>query len=36
MTVDKAKLETFVKRMIGDMGAATNGALVLLGDKLGL
>lgn len=36
MPVDSAKLETFLGKMIGDMGAAANAALVLLGDKLGL
>jgi SAM-dependent methyltransferase len=35
-SVDEAKLNDLVGRMLGDMGAALNGSLVLLGDKLGL
>lgn len=34
--VDPQKLEAFVGKMVGDMGAAISGALVLLGDRLGL
>jgi 2-polyprenyl-3-methyl-5-hydroxy-6-metoxy-1,4-benzoquinol methylase len=34
--VDEAKLQQFVGRMLGDMGATLNGALVLVGDRLGL
>ena len=36
MPVDSAKLEKFLGKMIGDMGAAASASLVLLGDKLGL
>jgi SAM-dependent methyltransferase len=36
MTADPAKLEEFVGRMVGDMGAAMSAALVVLGDRLGL
>lgn len=34
--LDEAKLNQFVGRMLGDMGAAMSATLVLLGDKLGL
>ena len=34
--IDEAKLNQFVGRMLGDMGASLNGALVLVGDRLGL
>jgi 2-polyprenyl-3-methyl-5-hydroxy-6-metoxy-1,4-benzoquinol methylase len=34
--VDEAKLHAFMGKMVGDMGAALSGALVLIGDKLGL
>jgi hypothetical protein len=34
--VDTAKLQDFMGKMVGDMGAALSGALVLIGDKLGL
>src|SRR3984893_5440141 len=33
---DQEKLNTFLGRMVGDLGAAATGALVLLGDHLGL
>lgn len=33
---DEAKLNQFVGRMLGDMGAAMTASLVLVGDKLGL
>ena len=36
MPIDDAELEDFLGKMIGDMGAATSAALVLLGYKLGL
>ncbi len=36
MVVDKTKLDAFMEKMIGDMGAATSAALVLLGHRLGL
>ena len=34
--VDPQKLEAFLGKMVGDMGAAVSGALVVLGDRLGL
>jgi len=34
--IDEAKLNAFVGKMLGDMGAALGGALVHIGDKLGL
>jgi SAM-dependent methyltransferase len=34
--VDPAKLDAFVGKMVGDMGAAVSAALVTLGDRLGL
>jgi SAM-dependent methyltransferase len=36
MPVDPAKLDAFMSKMLADMGAAATGALVVLGDKLGL
>ena len=36
MTVDPAKLEQFLGRMVGDLGAAMSAALVVLGDRLGI
>ena len=36
MPVDSAKLEKFLGKMIGDMGAAASASLVVLGEKLGL
>jgi 2-polyprenyl-3-methyl-5-hydroxy-6-metoxy-1,4-benzoquinol methylase len=33
---DPARLEAFVGRMVGDMGAAMSGALVITGTKMGL
>lgn len=36
MTVDAQKLDTFVGKMVGEMGAAMSAALILIGDKLGL
>jgi len=36
MKVDEAKLQQFVEKMVGDMGAAMSAALVVVGDKLGL
>jgi len=36
MAIDMAKLEAFMGRAVGDLGAALNTALVLIGDKLGL
>jgi 2-polyprenyl-3-methyl-5-hydroxy-6-metoxy-1,4-benzoquinol methylase len=34
--IDTARLQAFMDKMVGDMSAAMSGALVLLGDKLGL
>lgn len=34
--LDPQKLDAFVGKMVGDMGAAVSGALVVLGDRLGL
>src|SRR5437868_6110096 len=36
MVVDEARLNEFVGKMIGDMGGAISGALMLVGDRLGL
>jgi len=36
MTVDQTKLEQFVGKAVGDLGAALTAALVVIGDKLGL
>lgn len=36
MALDEAKLQEFMGKMVGDMGAAVGTALVLIGDKLGL
>lgn len=36
MNLDPDKLHNYVGKMLGDMGAAASGALVLLGDQLGL
>lgn len=35
-SVDQAKLHEFVMKAVGEMGAAMNAALILVGDKLGL
>ena len=35
-TVDDAKLNAFLGQMVGDLGAAANAPLMLLGDELGL
>ena len=35
-TVDPDKLQAFMGKMVGDMSAAISGALVIIGDKLGL
>ena len=34
--VDTARLQAFMGKMVGDMSTAISGALVLIGDKLGL
>jgi len=36
MQPDPARLDAFMGKMLGDMGAAASAALVLVGDKLGL
>ena len=36
MSFNQAKLEEFMGKMLNDMGAATSGAMVIIGDKLGL
>lgn len=36
MPVDEAKLQEFMGKMLGDLGGAVGGALVIVGDKLGL
>ena len=36
MAVDEGKLQKFMEKMLGDMGAAMGAALVIVGDKLGL
>ena len=36
MEVSEERLNTFMGKMIGDVGAAMNASLMLLGDKLGL
>jgi 2-polyprenyl-3-methyl-5-hydroxy-6-metoxy-1,4-benzoquinol methylase len=34
--IDEAKLDAFMARFVGDMGAAATGPMVTIGDKLGL
>jgi len=36
MPMDQAKLDEFMSKLLHDMGAAATGALVVIGDKLGL
>lgn len=36
MPIDENKLHQFMGKMLGDLGAAATGALVIIGDKLGL
>jgi len=36
MAVDQTKLEQFVGKAVGDLGAALTAALIVIGDKLGL
>ena len=36
MNVDEMKLQEFLGKMVNEMGAAANGALILIGDRLGL
>jgi SAM-dependent methyltransferase len=35
-TIDEARLEAFMERMLGDMGAAITAPLMLIGERLGL
>ena len=35
-TIDQAKLDEFMGRFVGDLGAAVSAALVVIGDRLGL
>jgi SAM-dependent methyltransferase len=35
-TIDEAKLDEFMGRFVGDLGAAMSAALVVIGDRLGL
>src|SRR3984885_1862445 len=35
-TIDQAKLDQFMGRFVGDLGAAMSAALVVIGDRLGL
>jgi SAM-dependent methyltransferase len=35
-TIDEAKLEAFMERFVGDLGACATAPMVLIGDKLGL
>lgn len=34
--IDEAKLEEFVQRFVGDLGAALHATTVVIGDRLGL
>jgi 2-polyprenyl-3-methyl-5-hydroxy-6-metoxy-1,4-benzoquinol methylase len=36
MSLDPARLDAFMGKMVGEMGAAMNATLILLGDRLGL
>lgn len=36
MTLNEERLNTFMAKMLDDVGAAMNASLLLLGDKLGL
>jgi SAM-dependent methyltransferase len=36
MAIDEAKLNEFLGRVVGDMGAGLHAAIVMIGDKLGL
>jgi len=35
-STDPEKLNAFIGKMLGDLGAVANAALVIIGDKLGL
>jgi hypothetical protein len=36
MDINPEKLQAFMGKMVGDVGAAMNTSLMLIGDKLGL
>jgi hypothetical protein len=36
MQIDETKLNEFMNKVVADVGAAMSGALVVLGDRLGL
>ncbi len=36
MAVDETKLNNFIGKALGDIGASISGPLVLIGDQLGL
>jgi hypothetical protein len=36
MAIDEGKNQSLLEKMVGDMGAAASGALVIIGDRLGL
>ena len=36
MQLSETKLNAFMERAVGDMGAAMHAALIVIGDKLGL
>ena len=36
MELNEEKLNAFLGKMVTEMGAAANGALIIIGDKLGL
>lgn len=36
MQIDEKRLEALLGKMVGDMGAAVNGALIIIGERLGL
>jgi hypothetical protein len=36
MEIDQEKLQQFLGQVVGELGAAMNAALVLIGEKLGL
>jgi hypothetical protein len=36
MSIDEKKLNDFLGKVVGDVGAAMSAALVVIGDKLGL
>jgi hypothetical protein len=36
MTINEAKLNEFLGKAVGDLGAAISATLILVGDRLGL